>query len=111
MTAVAADTREKVLRIASSITSERHDATAVVRNFVPMLFWLEAAADDGDLTRRLAALDRMWANITPDDYCGGGDRSPLADAPAEFVAGAEILYLAVTGDPEIPEGLDSGGDV
>jgi hypothetical protein len=112
MTAVGADTRGRVIKIASSITSERRDAVAVVRNAIPMLFWLEAAADDADLGRRLAALDQMWANSTPED-CG---RSLMSDAPAEFVAGAQVLYQFVTADDapaDVPDDARSltGGDV
>lgn len=111
MTTVGADTRQKVISIASSITSEKRDAVAVVRNAIPMLFWLEAAADDSDLARRLAALDRMWANSIPGDCC---DDAVLI-TPADFVAGAETLYLFVAADSapaEVPDDVSSvtGGD-
>jgi hypothetical protein len=78
--------RQKVITYSSGITADPSDVIAVVVGAGPLLDWLEAAVDEDDFARRLAAMERYYANCF-----FGSSRSGMS--PEEFVRATRTLYL------------------
>jgi hypothetical protein len=92
MTATAgARQREWILRAAASFTTRRDDAMAVAINAGPLLAWVEAAADYGDMRSRVRAVTAHQNNrscLRPGD--------PGADDPEAFLRGVQTLFAFAT---------------
>jgi hypothetical protein len=82
--------RETLLQIASHLTTCREDAAAVVINAIALLSCAELAVSIDDLRLRMDLLQRHDMNLQARQ---GEGVEMIKDAPAHFLAGAEVLDL------------------
>jgi len=102
------DDRAEILMIASALTSNRHDATAVVEMGALLAAWVEDAPTQGDLISRMEALRQHRRNTAAE---GGSLVDQVVDDPQRFLAGAKVLYgFAVANDAaiDVPDWPDDG---
>jgi hypothetical protein len=102
MVASSRDERAEILKIASKMTRDCHDANRVLANAGPMVDWLEAARSRGDLTTRMDALTQHYSNVRED----GDVVDEVLDDPAKFLEGASAFYAFLTANDDKLEVTD-----
>ena len=75
--------RARLLRYVAGTVPESHNAQTVVENATPIVAWVEAAADDDDLDRRISAIREQRYNLSD---LSVEERAPL------LLPGAKVLY-------------------